>query len=531
MLNLNLPAHFNAAHYLVDRHVEEGRGERPAILFEDEIHTYDQLRQQVNRVGHMLKGLGVEMENRVMLLVRDSPQMVFSFLGAIKLGAIPIPTNILMKSQDFLHVLNDSRAKVLIVDSVFLPEIEKILGQALFCRHVVVIGGGDHQYLRFEALTGNAPAELDPANTTPDDAAFWLYSGRNPERLMGAVHHHSHMVFCAEAYARGILNMTPDDRVMGSFLFFAYGLGNSVYHPFSVGGATVLANHRPTPDLVYADLIKFKPTLFFTVPTLLGALADYRKKCREEGKELPPVEGLRACISSAEILSPDVYHRFRDEFAVEILDGTGSTEICHIFLSNFFGDAKPGSTGKVVPGYEASLVDEDGNPTKTGETGHLLIKGGSIASAYWNLREETKENMLGEWFVTGDRYRVDEEGFYYFKGRSDDMLRVGGKWLSPVEVEGAINSHPAVLESAVVGYQDEDALIKPYAFVVLKPEESGNKALEEELKGFVKEKISLYKYPRWIEFISELPKTSGGKLQRFILQEKLNAEKTVNREP
>ena len=522
MLNVNLPEVFNAAHYLVDRHVEKGRGDRPAILFEDEIHTYDQLRRQVNRAGHMLKSLGVEMENRVMLLVRDSPQMVFSFLGAIKLGAVPIPTNILMKSPDFLYVLNDSRAKVLIVDSVFLPEIEKILDKAVLCKHVVVIGGGDHDHLQFEQLTNNAPTELDPANTTPDDVAFWLYSGRNPERLMGAVHHHSHMVFCAKAYAKGVLNMSGEDRVMGSFLFFAYGLGNSLYHPFSVGGATVLANHRPTPDLVYADLIRYKPTLFFTVPTLLGALVDYRKKSREEGKALPPVEGLRACISSAEILSPEVYHRFKDEFGVEILDGTGSTEICHIFLSNLFGEAKPGSTGKVVPGYEARLVDEDGNPAKTGETGHLLVKGASIASAYWNQREETRENMLGEWFVTGDRYRVDEEGYYYFKGRSDDMLRVGGKWLSPVEVERAINEHPAVLENAVVGYQDKDALIKPYAFVVLKPEQWGSVALEEEIKGFVKERISVYKYPRWIDFVPELPKTSGGKIQRFILQEKLN---------
>lgn len=522
MLNLNLPTDFNAAHHLVDRHVAEGRGDRPAILFEDEIHTYDQLRRQVNRAGHMLKALGVEMETRVMLLMGDSPRMVFSFLGAIKLGAVPIPTNVLMKSQDFLHVLNDSRAKVLIVDSVFLPEIEKILDQAFFCQHVVVTGGEDHDHLRFEALTDDAPTELDPANTTPDDAAFWLYSGRNPERLMGAVHHHSHMMFCAEVYAKGILNMSPDDRVMGSFLFFAYGLGNSVYHPFYVGGTTVLANHRPTPDLVYADLIRYKPTLFFTVPTLLGALVDYRKKSREEGKELPPVKGLRACISSAEILSPDVYHRFRDEFDVEVLDGTGSTEICHIFLSNRFKDVLPGSTGKVVPGYETRLVDEDGNPVKKGETGHLLVKGGSIASAYRNLREETKKNMLGEWFVTGDRYRVDEGGYYYFKGRSDDMLRVGGKWLSPMEVEGAINAHPAVLESAVVGNQDEDALIKPYAFVVLEPSQSAGNALKEEIKGFVKEKISLYKYPRWIEFVSKLPKTSGGKLQRFILQEKLN---------
>jgi 4-hydroxybenzoate-CoA ligase len=436
MLNLNLPPFFNAAHYLVDRHVAEGRGDRPAILFEDETHTYDQLRQHVNRTAHMLKDLGVEMENRVMLLMGDSPKMVFSFLGAIKLGAVPIPTNILMKSQDFLHVLNDSRAKVLIVDSVFLPEIEKILHQAPFCRHVVVAGDGGHGHLQFEALTNNAPVELDPAQTKPDDTAFWLYSGRNPERLMGAVHHHSHMVFCAEAYAKGILNMSSNDRVMGSFLFFAYGLGNSVYHPFYVGGTTVLANHRPTPDLVYADLVKYRPTLFFTVPTLLGALADYRKKSREDGQALPPVEGLRACISSAEILSPDVYRRFRDEFHVEILDGTGSTEICHIFLSNRFEDVLPGSTGKVVPGYETRLVDEDGNAVGKGETGHLLVKGGSIASAYWNMREETKRNMLGEWFITGDRYQVDEGGYFYFKGRSDDMLRVGGKWLSPQKLRG-----------------------------------------------------------------------------------------------
>ncbi len=522
MLDLNLPHRFNAAQYLVDRHVAAGHGDRPAILFEDEVHTYDQLRRQVNRAAHMLKDLGVEMENRVMLIMGDSPKMVFSFLGAIKLGAVPIPTSILMKSRDFLHVLNDSRAKVLIVDAVFLPEVLKILDQAPYCRQVVVTGGEDHGFLQFETLMEKAPVEIETAGTTPDDAAFWLYSGRNPARLMGAVHHQSHVVYCAEAYAKGILNMTADDRVMGSFLFFAYGLGNSVYHPFYVGASTVLANHRPTPDLVYADLIKYKPTLFFTVPTLLGALADYSKERRAKGEDLPQVKGLRACISSAEILSPEVYRRFRDEFDVEILDGTGSTEICHIFLSNQFEDVLPGSTGKAVPGYETRLVDEDGNPVGPGETGHLLVKGGSIASAYWNLREETKKNMQGEWFVTGDRYLVDEGGYYYFKGRSDDMLRVGGKWLSPLEVEGAINEHPKVLESAVVGYQDEDALIKPYAFVVLDPAQSPGGPLKEDIKGFVKDRIALYKYPRWVDFVPELPKTRKGRIKRFVLQERLN---------
>ena len=522
MLKLNLPKRFNAAQYLVDRNVEEGRGERPAIFFEDQTYNYHQVLEKVNRSANMLEGLGVEMENRVMLLVRDCPELIFSFLGAIKFGAVPIPTNILMKSQDFLHVLNDSRAKVLIVDSVFLPEIEKILDQAAFCKKIVVLGGEDHGHLPFDRLMGQASAEFKAADTTRDDTAFWLYSGRNPEVLMGAVHHHSHMVYCTEAYAKGILNMTQEDRVLGSFLFFAYGLGNSVYFPFAVGGSTVLINHRPTPDLMSDDLIRYRPTLFFTVPTLLSAIADYKKTCREERKDLPPVDSLRACISSAEILSVEVYHRFKEEFGVEVLDGTGSTEICHIFLSNRFGHVKSGSTGKAVPGYAVRLIDEDGQPVSKGQIGHLLVSGGSTASAYWNMREETRDNMLGEWFVTGDRYLEDEEGFYYFRGRSDDMLRVGGKWLAPQEVENALNQHPAVEESAVVGRQDKDDLVKPYAFVVLRPDHSPSDQLEKEIKEFVKEKIALYKYPRWVDFIEALPKTSGGKVQRFVLQERVN---------
>jgi benzoate-CoA ligase len=288
-----------------------------------------------------------------------------------------------------------------------------------------------------------------------------------------------------------------------------------------VGASTALFNHRPTPELVYEDLIKYQPTLFFSVPTLIGALADYKRSCREDKKDLTPIKSLRACISSAEILSPEIYHRFKSEFDVEVLEGTGSTEICHIFLSSRFGEVRPGSTGKVVPGYGTRLLDEDGQPVSPGQIGNLLVSGGSIASAYWNMREETKKNMLGEWFVTGDRYMEDEDGFYYFRGRSDDMLRVGGKWLAPQEVENALNQHPAVEESAVVGRQDKDDLIKPYAFVVLKSHHSPSQDLGKDIQEFVKEKIAVYKYPRWIDFIPELPKTPGGKLQRFILQEKI----------
>lgn len=523
MMELNLPNRFNAATYFVDRNVDEGRGEKTAILFEDKAYTYNELLENVNRSANMLADLGVAMEQRVMLLLQDSPEMIFCFFGAMKLGAVPIPTNILMKSNDFLYMLNDSRSGVLIVDALFLPEIEKILDQAHFLKQIVVVRATENTHPLYEELLDRAGVEFTAADTTPDDAAFWLYSGRDPERLMGAVHHHSHMVYCTKAYAEGILQIRETDRVMSSFLFFAYGLGNGVYFPFSVGATTILSCRPPTPEQIYNDLIQYRPTLFFSVPTVLGALADYKKACRVDKNDLQPVDSLRACISSAEILSPKIYQRFKDEFKVEILEGTGSTEICHIFLSSRFTDILPGSTGKIVPGYEAELMDDDGHPVSSGNIGHLMMRGGSIASAYWNRREETKQNMQGEWFVTGDRYMMDKNGFFFFKGRSDDMLRVGGKWLSPVEVEKTLNLHAAVAESAVVGKPDKDSLIRPYAFVVLSSGHAPGKTLKEEIQEFVRDRIAVYKFPRWIEFIDTIPKTAGGQIQRFKLQEQIES--------
>ncbi|RTZ95637.1 MAG: benzoate-CoA ligase family protein [Deltaproteobacteria bacterium] len=523
MLSLNLPRRFNAAEYFVDRNVEKGRGDDPAILFENRTYTYRQVQENVNRAAHMLSNLGLEMENRVIILLRDSPAVIFSFFGAIKLGAVPVPTNILMKAPDFLHVLNDSRAKVLIVDALLLPEVEKILDQTEFLKKIVVVGDvPDHRHLDYNDLMAQAAVFFPAARTTPDDVAFWLYSGRNPETLMAAVHHHSHMVYCAEGYGKQVLGMTAKDRVMGVFLFFAYGLGNSVYLPFSVGASTVLSRKRPLPELIYQDLVDYRPTLFFSVPTLLEALSDYKQKSRAEGKELPPADSLRATISSAELLSSDVYHRFKSEFGVDILDGTGSTEICHIFLSNRMGDVKPGSTGKPVPGFDMKLLDDDGQPVGPGEIGNLRVRGGSIASAYWNRRRATKENMRGDWFVTGDRYMMDTDGYYYFKGRSDDMLRVGGKWLSPVEVETALNAHPTVAESAVVGYRDEKGLQTPYAFIVLLPGNTPSEPLGDDIKAFVKDRIAPYKYPRRIAFVTSLPKTTGGRIKRFELKPKVS---------
>ena len=524
MLELNLPRQFNAAEYFVDRNVEEGRGDKVAVIHENQQFTYRQVQEKVNRTANMLADLGVRMENRVMLLLRDTPAMIFGFYGAIKLGAVPIPTNILMKAPDFLYMLNDSRAAVLLVDAAFLPEIEKIRAGAQFLKHIVVCNGREQGYPVYDELLAAANPVATAADTTCDDVAFWLYSGRNPEKPMAAVHHQSHMRYCAEAYARGILDMNSEDRAMGSFLFFAYGLGNGVYFPFAVGGTTILISHPPKPELIYQDLLDYRPTLFFSVPTLLGALADYKRACAEEGRGLAPVESLRACVSSAEILSPDIYRRFKDQFGVEILEGTGSTEICHIFLSNRFGEVKPGSTGKLVPGYEARLLDDDGNPAEPGAVGNLQICGGSIASMYWNQRQETRRNMLGRWFVTGDRYQVDADGFFHFKGRSDDMLRVGGRWLAPQEVESTLMQHPQVAECAVVGYTASDELIKPFAYIVLEDPGKASDALADEIKQFVRERIANYKYPRWIEFLPSLPKTAGGIVQRFALQEKLKKE-------
>ncbi len=526
MLELNLPRQFNAAAYFIDRHEEEGRADKTALIHEETRYTYREVRENVNRCANMMTALGLRMEERVFLLLKDTPEMIFSFYGAIKAGAVPIPGNILMKGDDFLYMLNDSRARLLVVDAAFLPEIEKIRSRAHFLEHILVVGDGASPYEDFKARFRAADTGFSPAPTTPDDAAFWLYSGRNPERPMAAVHHHSHMVYCSRAYAQGILGMSESDRIMGSFLFFAYGLGNGVYFPFFAGGTSILFSHPPKPERVYADLVKYRPTLFFTVPTLLGALADYKRACREKGEKLAPVEGLRACISSAEILSPDIYRRFKDEFGVEVLEGTGSTEICHIFLSSRFDAVRPGSTGKIVPGYAARLMDDDGHPVGPGKIGNLLIRGGSIASAYWNQREETKRNMQGEWFVTGDRYMMDEDGFFFFRGRSDDMLRVGGKWLSPLEVEKAVDSHPAVFESAVVGSTDKDGLVKPYAFVVLAAGNAPSEVLKTQIQAHVKARIAAYKYPRWIEFIDAIPKTPGGKIRRYALQENIRKKDT-----
>ncbi|MBI4637127.1 MAG: benzoate-CoA ligase family protein [Candidatus Rokubacteria bacterium] len=510
-----LPTQFNVATYFVDRNLEEGRASAPAFFYEDRTLTYGDVRDLANRTGNALLELGVEMEDRVLMLCLDAPEFLGTFWGAIRIGAVPIPVNTLMRGADYLYFLNDSRARVAVVSAPLLAEAGPMLPQATHLRHVLVAGGPPGAYLSWEDRVAKASATLAPASTSRDDAAFWLYSSGSTGFPKGAVHLHHDMVVSTETYAKQVLGLRATDRVYSAAkLFFAYGLGNAGYFPMGVGAQSVLYPHRPTPEGVFEVISRHRPTIFFGVPTLYAAML-----AAKEPETRYDLSSLRVCVSAGEALPAEIYKRWRDRFGVEIVDGIGTTEILHIFLSNRPGSARPGSSGLPVPGYAACIVDDAGLPVPRGEIGNLRVKGDSTMAFYWNKHEKTKETLFGSWIQTGDKYYQDEDGYFWYCGRSDDMLKVGGIWVSPVEVEATLVGHPAVLEAAVVGKEDTDSLVKPKAFVVLKEPASAAPGLADELKAFVKDKIAPYKYPRWIEFVAELPKTATGKIQRFKLRD------------
>ncbi len=511
-----LPVDFNAAAHFVDRNVAEGRGARPAFHLADRdgVLTYADVQELANRTGNALRELGVEPEHRVLVACLDAPEFLGAFWGAIKIGAVPIPVNTLLRAADYRYFLRDSRARVAVVSAPLLPEVGPALeAEPAHLRHVLVAGGAAGRYLSFEERTGKASASLVPAATHRDEPAFWLYSSGSTGFPKGAVHLHHDMVVCVETYARQVLGLGPADGVFSAAkLYFAYGLGNAGYFPMSVGAASVLHPGRPTPDLVFEVLARHRPTVFFGVPTLYAALLAAKDLDRHD------LSSLRLCVSAGEALPPELYHRWRERVGVELLDGIGTTEILHIFLSNRPGAVRPGSSGQPVPGYDAVVVDDEGRPVADGEIGNLRVRGDSTMAFYWNQHEKTKATLLGDWIQTGDKYYRDPEGYFWYCGRADDMLKVGGIWVSPVEVEATLVAHPAVLEAAVVGHEDAERLVKPKAFVVLKDPGAASAALAEELQAFVKARIAPYKYPRWIEFVPDLPKTATGKIQRFKLR-------------
>jgi benzoate-CoA ligase family protein len=509
-----LPQQFNVATWFVDRNIAEGRRDAPAFHCENRTLTYGDVHDLANRTGNALLELGVQMEDRVLVLCLDGPEFLGAFWGAVKVGAIPIPVNTLMRAQDYLYFLDDSRAKVAVISAPLLAEVEPILGRARYLKHVLVAGGPAGPHLSFEDRVAKASSTLDAAPTSRDDAAFWQYSSGSTGFPKGAVHLHHDMVLCTETYAKQVLEMRASDKVYSAAkLFFAYGLGNACYFPMGVGAQSVLFPGRPTPEGVFEILTRHRPTLFFGVPTLYASML-----AMKDAEKRYDLSSLRLCISAGEALPEEIYNRWRERFGVEILDGIGTTEICHIFISNRPGRARPGATGQVVPGYEAIIVDDEGRPVPQGEIGNLRVKGDSIMAYYWNKHDKTKEALYGSWIQTGDKYWQDADGYFFYAGRADDMLKVGGIWVSPVEVENTLVKHAAVLEAAVVGREDGDRLVKPHAFVVLKDRAAASPALADELKGFVKDKIAPYKYPRWIDFVEDLPKTATGKIQRFKLR-------------
>ena len=539
-MNPEFPEHFNMANYFLYHNLEEGRENKVCLYFEDQTFTYGETARMSNRTGNVLREFGIEVEDRVLIVLPDCPEFVWTWFGAARIGAVITMVNPLLPAEDYKYYLDYTRARVAVVHESLLKTFNEATAEAPYLRAILVVGDHEHDHdvdftndslvwTSFDGAVLTAGDQCTPADTHRDDIAIWLFTSGSTGHPKGAVHLQHDLPFNTEVFAKQTMGVNENDLTVSvPKLFFGYATGTNLLFPFAVGGATALFSERSTPEKLFEVIERYRPTILTTVPTMINSMLN----APDAGSR--DLSSLRFCYSAGEALPPELYERWNKSLGVEICDGIGSAEMFHIYITNRPGDVKPGSLGRIVTGYEAKIVDAAGVEVSPNEMGTLRIKGDSAALCYWNAHEKSKGTFAGDWCTTGDQFHVDEEGYYWYHGRTDDMLKVSGIFVAPAEIENCLLQHEAVLECAVVGSDAGDGLVKPKAFVVLREEARGSSPtvregsigdasnqneLAEQLKEFVKSQLAPYKYPRWIEFVPSLPKNDRGKIDRKLLKQ------------
>lgn len=516
----SFPERFNMADYFLYHNLEEGRENKVCLYFEDRKWTYGETARLSNRAGNALRELGLDIEDRVLMVLPDCPEFVWTWFGAARIGAVITMVNPLLPAADYEYYLDYTRARVAVVHESVMPAFVEAAKSSRYLRGVLVVGQADGRlkadrisWVGFEQAMSGAGDECTPADTRRDDIAIWLFTSGSTGHPKGAVHLQHDLPYNTEVFAKATMGVNADDLTVSvPKLFFGYATGTNLLFPFAVGGATALFSERSTAEKMFEVIKRYRPTILTTVPTMINSMLNVPGASRDD------LSSLRFCYSAGEALPIELFERWMSTYGVDICDGIGSAEMFHIYITNRPGDIKPGSLGRVVEGYEAKIVDADGDEVPTGEMGTLKIKGDSAALCYWNAHEKSKETFAGDWCTTGDQFHVDENGYYWYHGRTDDMLKVSGVFVAPAEIENCLLQHEAVIECAVVGHESGDGLVKPKAFVVLREGFNESEQLVDEIKLFVKSRIAVYKYPRWVEFVDSLPKNDRGKIDRKRLK-------------